>query len=298
MIRLEVRQEPYCTLNTVQARKAFCYQYKDRLYQLALDETHNPKQACNLVVAAFQQAFHKYSTRACPEDCFPFLSASIYLLLATEGADCEPYPDPTDLRSRPDLSCGMNTAPSDAGSRRVNPGACAAGQTPDRTNPNRQSASGPAADTPRYARASRVDSSQPLSQQVFDPEHTEYWTPGMEQAKPAATSVKPRPAAVSSAQARPEETFAPVRPAAKPADSGKASTPPEPDFLQQPNVSQAYIYNAEIAKKRKSPVLSLLNILLTLLFLWMLVGLLARMDILPEWNLGYAWFNLNIFPLF
>lgn len=267
---MEFQKEPYCTLRTVQARKAFCYQYKDRLYKLALDETHDPKQAANLVVAAFQQAFHRYATKPCPEDCFPFLSASIYLLLATECEDDNSQFAQPGVPARPALYPETNAPPFGAKS-----------YEPDRS----ASATGRPDETPRHARALRADSSQPLSRQVFDPEHTEYWMPGVEQPDSPAPATGLHPGGSASAGK------------AIPAESETKQSTPAQD-ASSPNVSQAYIYNSEIAKKRKSPLLSLLNTFLSLLFLWMLVGLLGRMEILPEWNLGYAWFNLNIFPLF
>lgn len=35
-----------------------------------------------------------------------------------------------------------------------------------------------------------------------------------------------------------------------------------------------------------------------LLLIWVLVGLLGTLSILPRWDLGYAWFNDTLFPLF
>ena len=35
-----------------------------------------------------------------------------------------------------------------------------------------------------------------------------------------------------------------------------------------------------------------------LLLIWVLVGLLGTLSILPRWDLGYAWFNETLFPLF
>ncbi len=34
------------------------------------------------------------------------------------------------------------------------------------------------------------------------------------------------------------------------------------------------------------------------LLLWVLIGLLGTLSILPRWDLGYAWFNQTLFPLF
>jgi len=305
---LEFQDETNCTLNTLQARKAFCALYKDRLYKLALDLTHDPKRACNLVVTAFQHAFHKYSARPCPDDCFPFLSASVYLMLATEGGADDLFPDHPDSGAEPGFSAESETAcpgaePFQAG-RYASSAAGRAREFPDldwqsepawpgeepvrphadagfaSSGPDRARSGG----APRHARTAQPDSSQPLNQQVFDPEHTEYWTPGMEQAQTSATIVETPPDLSGPSGAAP--------------DGRSASAASAQVFSQQPNVSQAYMYNAEVARKRKSAPLSILNIFLGLLFLWMLVGLLARMDVLPEWNLGYAWFNLNIFPLF
>ncbi len=38
--------------------------------------------------------------------------------------------------------------------------------------------------------------------------------------------------------------------------------------------------------------------LTALALLWVLVGLLGTLGILPQWPLGYAWFNQTLFPLF
>jgi len=42
----------------------------------------------------------------------------------------------------------------------------------------------------------------------------------------------------------------------------------------------------------------ILNIVLILILLWFLCGLLINLSVLPEFDLGYAWFNSHIYPLF
>lgn len=191
------------------------------------------------------------------------------MMLATDGEICEPCTPRAGFQSKQAVLHEANPAAPVTKPYRADQNAFAA----DRS-----------AEAPRHAQASRADSSQPLSSQVFDPEHTEYWTPGMEQAGAQDAAKKAYP-----------DAPAPGVPAK--AQSNVNASALEQDPLQ-PNVSQAYMYDSEIAKKRKLPILSVLNFFLMLLFLWMLAGVLSRMDILPDWNLGYAWFNLNIFPLF
>lgn len=50
---------------------------------------------------------------------------------------------------------------------------------------------------------------------------------------------------------------------------------------------------------RTGGVFSVVLLSLTALaLLWVLVGLLGTLGILPQWPLGYAWFNQTLFPLF
>jgi len=309
-------------LNTQEARKEFCSRYKDQLYDLAFTITHDQKQACNLVVSAFQHAFQKYASTPCPDDSYPFLSSAVYLLYATgdeaedhcsgvtnpdmHAASCsadaparggETPPRDYDGASAPDKRRQpvpeyvsiQEEDPADPGSDKVT-FTEAAGRPPVSAEPAPEEEPTPAEPVqddaqPRHAQTQQTDFSQPLSRQVFDPEHTDYWTPGMDQPEESAS------------------TAAGARRAQKPGDpvvrQAAQSEDPFPDpSPQQPNISQAYMYDAKIAKKRKSPALRIINTLLFLLFVWMSIGLLICMDVLPQWNLGYAWFNLYIFPLF
>ncbi|MEA5060716.1 MAG: hypothetical protein VB049_11930 [Candidatus Pelethousia sp.] len=50
--------------------------------------------------------------------------------------------------------------------------------------------------------------------------------------------------------------------------------------------------------KIRSTLMFLLNLLLAVVLAWLLVGLLIRLNILPALDLGYTWFNDNIFQLF
>lgn len=42
----------------------------------------------------------------------------------------------------------------------------------------------------------------------------------------------------------------------------------------------------------------ILNVILILILLWFLGGLLINLGVLPEFDLGYSWFNSHIYPLF
>lgn len=51
--------------------------------------------------------------------------------------------------------------------------------------------------------------------------------------------------------------------------------------------------------REKSAALSIIGLsLATLLLLWVLLGLLGTLDVLPQWDLGYHWFNETFFRLF
>ena len=55
----------------------------------------------------------------------------------------------------------------------------------------------------------------------------------------------------------------------------------------------------EAASTRKGGAFSVAVLSFTALaLLWVLVGLLGTLGILPQWPLGYAWFNQTLFPLF
>jgi hypothetical protein len=126
MARVEFQNDNSRLLNTQENRKAFVAKYKDRLYGLALNLTQDSRQSCNLVVAAFQHAFEKYTTRPCPEDCFPFLSSSIYLLFAS-GNETEVFAP----AARPGFHCFLRIRrPSGPGNRTTGAGGsiCASGR--------------------------------------------------------------------------------------------------------------------------------------------------------------------------
>ncbi len=54
-----------------------------------------------------------------------------------------------------------------------------------------------------------------------------------------------------------------------------------------------------VEEKQRSAWLSIAALSVTaLLLLWVLVGLLGTLSILPRWDLGYAWFNQTLFTLF
>lgn len=51
-------------------------------------------------------------------------------------------------------------------------------------------------------------------------------------------------------------------------------------------------------KKKKRGVSMVILGLLALVLVWVLVGLLGSLNVLPAWDLGYSWFNETLFPLF
>ncbi len=66
-----------------------------------------------------------------------------------------------------------------------------------------------------------------------------------------------------------------------------------------PNLRESFA-EQEIYPRRRglSAFLIFLLILLSLLFLWAIVGILMDMGWIPAYDLGYSWFNENVFPLF
>ncbi len=51
-------------------------------------------------------------------------------------------------------------------------------------------------------------------------------------------------------------------------------------------------------KKRGDTVVTVLIVIFLLLFVWVLVGILMDLSVLPRIDLGYQWFNDTVFPLF
>ena len=54
-------------------------------------------------------------------------------------------------------------------------------------------------------------------------------------------------------------------------------------------------------KSRRGPLYYLLNVLLWIVIaalVWAIVGLLMSLSVLPSYDLGYSWFNANLFQLF
>ncbi len=288
-------------LNTQEARKAFCDEYKGQLYNIAINLTHNQKQAYNLVVGAFQHAFLKYSSTPCPGNCMPFLSSAIYLLYANGDEANDVCSNAANSKSESDgRAQPASQYYTDRSARQPEKQSApeyVSVQEDDSDEPETEAITETAIDDPtpakeplrpetqipRHAQIQK-DFSQPLSRQVFDPDHTDYWTPSMEKSQLSAVE--------SNAQRTPESSLS-----ANEQTAASAITAAE-EPTQQPNFSQAYMYDAKIAKKKKSPSLRVINTLLFFLLVWMSIGLLIRMEVLPQWNLGYAWFNLYIFPLF
>ena len=67
-------------------------------------------------------------------------------------------------------------------------------------------------------------------------------------------------------------------------------------------IHERFYGQADEKKHRKgragSVIGVILVVLLILLLLWLLFGFLGKMQILPSYDLGYTWFNNNVYPLF
>ncbi|MBO4834924.1 MAG: hypothetical protein J5483_02320 [Lachnospiraceae bacterium] len=64
---------------------------------------------------------------------------------------------------------------------------------------------------------------------------------------------------------------------------------------------EAYEEEGEYEKPRNKGLFIfciILNVILILILLWFLGGLLINLGVLPEFDLGYSWFNAHIYPLF
>ena len=55
---------------------------------------------------------------------------------------------------------------------------------------------------------------------------------------------------------------------------------------------------AHSERRGANTVVAILIGLLSALLLWIIVGILMDLDLLPFVDLGYTWFNQNVFPLF
>lgn len=81
-------------------------------------------------------------------------------------------------------------------------------------------------------------------------------------------------------------------------------TPAPRELLQDLSRKQAApLPPAAPSKRRRTnsvrgALLLAFNILLSLLLAWLLIGLLIRLGALPRFDLGYTWFNQNVFLLF
>ena len=54
----------------------------------------------------------------------------------------------------------------------------------------------------------------------------------------------------------------------------------------------------EEEKKKTGTVSGIVLGITALALLWVLIGLLGTLHVLPQWELGYTWFNQTLFPLF
>ncbi len=275
-------------LNTYEARREFCAQYKDQLYELALSLTHEAKPAGYLVVHAFRRAFERYAATPSPPDSLPYLTAAIYLLFAQGAEQTEPFlavpAAPRRAQKATQARQESRSAQPDA-PKEHNP----AGVPPVVEYVTDARDAPPDPDTEVFPRgerahppeqAQRSHGAQPLSEQVFDPKFTAFWTPELEQV-PESAAQNPTESA-KAAHGQPE----------KAAWEESAGQPAQPKF------SNAYMYDERIAKKRKSRVMRIINAILFLLLVWFVIGLLMHTGVLPQLNLGYTWFNLYIYPLF
>ena len=90
-----------------------------------------------------------------------------------------------------------------------------------------------------------------------------------------------------------KETERPPRKSVKKAKSVPAAIMDEEEYDEE------YDEEAAAEPPRAGGAFSVAILSLTALaLLWVLIGLLGTLGILPQWPLGYAWFNQTLFPLF
>lgn len=73
------------------------------------------------------------------------------------------------------------------------------------------------------------------------------------------------------------------------------------DALDEEGYEEEYDEDTEYEKPRNKGLFIfciILNVILILILLWFLGGLLINLGVLPEFDLGYSWFNSHIYPLF
>ena len=73
------------------------------------------------------------------------------------------------------------------------------------------------------------------------------------------------------------------------------------DALDEDGYEGEYDEEVEYEKPRSKGLFIfciILNVILILILLWFLGGLLINLGVLPEFDLGYSWFNGHIYPLF
>lgn len=103
----------------------------------------------------------------------------------------------------------------------------------------------------------------------------------------------------TTALPRAKEFMAPPQPRAIPVDRPRRYTEEEAAALEE----RALRRLQAIPKKEEEPErggwipIAVLGATAVLL-MWVLVGLLGTLGILPRWDLGYAWFNQTLFTLF
>lgn len=99
---------------------------------------------------------------------------------------------------------------------------------------------------------------------------------------------------------QPQQAYAPGNfiPPAPP--QPKQYSPEEAKALEQRVDARLFPEKEEKEKKKeKSSAPSFIALsLFAVLLLWILIGLLSTLEILPEWDLGYQWFNETFFRLF
>lgn len=95
-----------------------------------------------------------------------------------------------------------------------------------------------------------------------------------------------------------EKTEEEAAPAAAPVE---AAVPPEPEKPGETTAAKEYVppYKApEIKEKKTNPLLVLLLLVLLFVIVWLGTGALMSFDIIPKYDLGYEWFNANVYPIF
>ena len=76
-------------------------------------------------------------------------------------------------------------------------------------------------------------------------------------------------------------------------------TPQSENELAKPNTADAVeVTPAKKAKTNSGNGLLVVLCLFSVMLVWVIVGILGSFGVIPQINLGYDWFNVNLYPLF